>query len=302
MADSARTRQTLSALNIRRIGLKRAVWSDLYHFLIDKSWARLLGLLATVYVVANVIFAGLYLVGGNCISGARPGSFSDAFFFSVQTLATIGYGTMSPGNAYAHLLVTVEAFAGTLFVAVVTGLVFSKFSRPTSRVMWSDKAIITMRDGVQSLVFRVANVRANQIVEAQIRVALARNEVTHEGERVRRFYDLKLVRERNVMFVLTWTVVHAITPDSPLHGLDAAKWKELGAQLITSLIGIDETFAQQVHARHAYSAGDIEWNRRFVDILREENGERLVDYARFNELVPDDVPRDGAPLEASRRA
>jgi inward rectifier potassium channel len=293
------TRQQLGALNIRRVGLQRAVWSDLYHYLIDKSWVRLLGLLAGVYVVANLVFAGLYLAGGDSITGARPGSFGDAFFFSVQTLATIGYGSMSPRTEYAHLLVTVEAFAGTLFVAVVTGLVFSKFSRPTSRVMWSDKAIITRRDGVQSLVFRVANVRANQIVEAQVRVALARNETTQEGERVRRFYDLKLVRDRNVMFVLTWTVVHAITPDSPLHGLDAAKWKELSAQLILSLIGIDETFAQTVHARHAYTAGDIVWNQRFVDILREENGERIVDYARFHDLVPDDTPR---PLEASSPA
>jgi inward rectifier potassium channel len=230
----------------------------------------------------------LYLAGGDCISGARPGEFSDAFFFSVQTLATIGYGAMSPRTGYAHLLVTVEAFAGTLFVAVVTGLVFSKFSRPTSRVMWSDKAIISVRDGVRSLMFRVANIRANQIVEAQVRVALARNEKTKEGESVRRFYDLKLVRERNVMFVLTWTVIHPITPDSPLFGMDQAQLTETMAQLVCSLIGIDETFSQTVHARHGYFASDIVWNQRFADILRDENGERLVDYAKFNDLLPGD--------------
>lgn len=292
------TRKQFAVFNIRRVGLERAVWSDLYHYLIDKSWLRLLGLLAAVYILANLIFAFLYLAGGDCIAGARPGEFSDAFFFSVQTLATIGYGSMSPRTGYAHLLVTGEAFAGTLFVAVVTGLVFSKFSRPTSRVMWSDKALISLRDGVPSLVFRVANVRANQIVEAQVRVALARNEKTLEGEPVRRFYDLKLVRERNVMFVLTWTVVHPITPESPLYGADEHKLKEMDPQLICSLIGIDETFAQTVHARHSYLSRDIGWNQRFADILREENGERIIDYTRFNDLRPDEV----RPLDAKAGA
>jgi inward rectifier potassium channel len=288
MASAPRsTRLQLGFLKIRRIGLRRAIWSDLYHYLIDKSWSRLLGLLAAVYLLANLGFAGLYLAGGDCISGMRPGHFSDAFFFSVQTLATIGYGVMSPRTTYAHLLVTIEAFAGTLFVAVVTGLVFSKFSRPTSRVMWSDRAIITIRDGVPSLVFRVANIRANQIVEAQVRVALARSEQTAEGESVRRFYDLKLVRERNVMFVLTWTVVHPITPESPLFGVDAAQLKATNAQLVCSLIGLDETFSQTVHARHAYQAEDLAWNRRFADIMHDENGERILDYSKFNDLQPE---------------
>jgi inward rectifier potassium channel len=279
--------QSFPTLAIRRVGLKRAVWSDLYHFLIDKSWGRLLGLLALVYTVANALFALCYLAGGDSIIGARKGSFTDAFFFSVQTLATIGYGTMSPRTTYAHLLVTVEAFAGTLFVAMVTGLVFSKFSRPTSRVMWSERAVITLRDGVPSLMFRVANIRANQIVEARLRVALARDEVTREGERVRRFYDLPLVRERNVMFVLTWTAIHPITPESPLYGYDEAKLRASRVQLICSLTGIDETFAQTVHARHAYQATDLAWNQRFVDILMERDGDRWVDYTRFHELAPE---------------
>jgi inward rectifier potassium channel len=287
MARKDDTRRQLPTLQIRRVGLEREVWSDLYHFLIDKSWIRLLGLIAFVYVVSNVVFAGLYLLGGNCIAGARLGHFGDAFFFSVQTLATIGYGSMSPATTYAHVLVTIEAFLGTLFVAVVTGLVFSKFSRPTSRVMWSKNAIITAREGVTSLMFRVANIRANQIVEAQVRVALARNAVTVEGEPVRRFYDLKLTRERNVMFVLTWTVVHQITPDSPLYGMSAEDWRTQRAQLVCSLIGIDETFSQTVHARHGYQPEDIAWNRQFADILREQDGERVVDYTLFHELKPE---------------
>jgi inward rectifier potassium channel len=300
MASPPKTiRQQFTIFGIRRVGLRRAIWSDLYHYLIDKSWARLLGLLAGVYVLANLCFACLYLIGGDCIAGARAGEFSDAFFFSVQTLATIGYGSMSPRTGYAHILVTIEAFAGTLFVAVVTGLVFSKFSRPTSRVMWSDKAIITTRDGIRSLMFRVANIRANQIVEAQMRVALARNEKTQEGESVRRFYDLKLVRERNVMFMLTWTVIHPITPESPLYGLNVTQLRESQSQLVCSLIGIDETFAQTVHARHGYSADEIVSDHRFADILLDENGERIVDYAKFNDLVPDVVR---VPLDAKAGA
>ena len=162
-------------LGVERRNIRRAPLADLYHNLIARSWGRLLGLVASVYIVANLMFACLYTVGGDCIAGASV--FKDRFFFSVQTLSTIGYGTMAPKTTYAHILVTVQAFSGTLFLALVTGLVFAKFSRPTARVMWSKKVVFVERNGKRQLQFRMANERANQVVEAQLRVAMARTEI-----------------------------------------------------------------------------------------------------------------------------
>ncbi|HEY1585239.1 MAG TPA: ion channel, partial [Polyangia bacterium] len=240
---------------------------------------------AAVYLVGNLLFAGLYILGGDCVMGAS--SFADYFFFSVQTLSTIGYGTMVPKTTYAHILVTFQAFGGTLFVALVTGLVFAKFSRPTSRVMWSKKVVLIERHGKRQLQFRMANERANQIVEAQLRVAVARNETAPDGERMRRFHDLVLQRDRNVIFALSWTAVHEIDDKSPLHGLGVDEMKVQGVQLVASLIGLDETFSQQVHARHAYVPEDFVYDMRFADIIgTEPDGSRYIEYAHFDKLVP----------------
>jgi inward rectifier potassium channel len=274
-------------LPVERRGLKRAVLSDLYHFLIDKPWSALLALIAGVYLGANTVFATLYMLGGDCVSGADPHSFKDHFFFSVQTLATIGYGVMSPKTDYAHWLVVIEAFIGTLFVALLTGLVFAKFSRPTARVLWSKHAVLVERGGKRQLMFRMANERGNQIVEAHLRVALARTEIADDGERMRRFYDLLLVRERNVLFVLTWTAIHEIDAKSPLHGLSVDEMRAQGIQLICSIMGVDETFSQQVHSRHAYTPADFVVDQRFADIIHTNpDGSRHIDYARFHDLVP----------------
>jgi inward rectifier potassium channel len=225
------------------------------------------------------------VIGGDCISGAV--TFRDHYFFSVHTLSTIGYGTMAPKTTYANVLVAVQAFLGTVFVAVTTGLVFAKFSRPTARVMWSKNAVIVERDGRKLLMFRMANERANQIVEATVRVAMSRNETTSDGEVMRRFHDLKLVRDRNIFFALTWTAIHHITPDSPLYGLTFDVMQKDQVQLICSLVGLDETFAQTVHSRKAYLPQDFVRDQRFADLLGvDDHGRRYVDYAHFDRLVP----------------
>jgi inward rectifier potassium channel len=278
-------RRPSTVVGVERRNIRRAPLADLYHNLIARSWGRLLGLLAVVYVGANLLFALAYFIGGDCIAGAT--GFRDLFFFSVQTMSTIGYGTMVPHTIYAHILVTVQAFGGTLFVALVTGLVFAKFSRPTARVMWSKNAVIIERGGKRLLQFRLANARANQIVEAQLRVAMARTEFSPDGERMRRFHDLVLQRDRNVIFVLTWTAVHEIDARSPLHGLTIEEMKAQSLQLIASVIGLDETFSQQVHARHTYEPEDFVHDMRFADIIGlEPDGSRYVDYSRFDLLVP----------------
>ena len=184
---------------------------DLYHFLLRSTWLRLLVVLVVVSAGINALFALAYMATGDGIENARPGSFADAFFFSVQTLATIGYGKLVPRSLAANVLVALEALVGLLGLAMVTGLVFAKFSRPTARVLFSRMAVVSRRDGVPALMFRMANERGSGIVEAQVHVVLARNETTAEGEAVRRFYDLDLSRRQNALFALSWTVIHPIT-------------------------------------------------------------------------------------------
>jgi len=260
---------------------------DLYHRLISSSWPRLLAILAVGFLAANTFFALAYLLGADAIENGRPGSFTDAFFFSVQTMGTVGYGKMVPHTVYANVLMTVEVLMGLVGLALVTGLTFAKFSRPTARVIFSSRAVIAPQDGVSSLMFRMANARGNNIVEAQVHVVLARNETTIEGERMRRFYDLDLTRRQSALFALSWTAIHPLIERSPLYGLDAAALQAAEAEIIVSLLGFDETFSQTVHARHRYTAGDIAWNARFADILfLRPDGARRVDYTHFDEVVP----------------
>ncbi len=264
----------------------RRAGGDLYHFLLVASWPRLLGVLVLLYAAANALFALAYLAAGDSIENARPGSFADAFFFSVQTMATIGYGKMVPRSLVANLLVSVEALIGLLGVAMVTGLVFAKFSRPTARVLFSRVAVVGRRDGVPALMLRMANERGNNIVEAQVHVVLARNETTAEGEAVRRFYDLELSRRQSALFALTWTVIHPIAEGSPLHRSTPDTLAAADVELIVSLIGFDESFSQTVHARHAYSSRDVVWGARFADVLSwGPDGRRHVEYGRFHEVV-----------------
>jgi inward rectifier potassium channel len=278
-------------INIVRTGLRNGFFGDLYHFLLVSSWLRLVILLAAAYIVANALFAGAYLLEGHSLEHADAGSFSDAFFFSVQTMATIGYGYIIPRTLFANVLVTVEALVGLLGLAVVTGLVFAKFSRPTARVLFSRVAVVTPRDGVPSLMFRMANQRGNQIVEARIHVVLALTETTAEGEIIRRLFDLEMARAQNALFALSWTAIHPITAGSPLHRATQASLAAEEAEVIVSLTGLDESFAQTVHARHSYTADEIIWGARFVDILsRLPDGRRMVDYTHFHDVVPDDAP------------
>jgi inward rectifier potassium channel len=260
---------------------------DFYHFVMDARWSIVLVFIAVAYIVTNTIFASLYLLGGDCIIAAQPGSFSDAFFFSVQTMATIGYGAMAPKTMYAHLLVTVEAIIGLFGVALATGVVFAKFARPTARVSWSDVALLTTRNGVPHLVFRVANARENQIVEASIRLSVLKFEVTSEGERMRRYFDMSLVRSQNPIFAMTWTVMHPIDENSPLHGMTFADMVAGRIEILAILTGLDSTFGQTIHARFAYSTEDFRENARFKDIVVEmPNGMRQVNLDRISDWEP----------------
>jgi inward rectifier potassium channel len=265
-------------------------FDDFYHQLMISSWPFLLLEVVGAITVVNCLFALGYLVSGG-IEHARRGSFADAFFFSVQTMATIGYGKMVPANILANLLASAEALTGLLAFALVTGLVFSKFSRPTARVRFTRNAVIALRDGLPSLMFRMANVRANQIVEAHIHVVLARQERTLEGEEVRRFYDLDLTRYRNTIFNYSWTAIHPIDINSPLYGATAQSLKASDAEITVSLTGIDETFSQTVYARYYYDAEDIIWGARLADITsRTPEGEFYLNFTRYDQVVPAELP------------
>ncbi|HEY3233428.1 MAG TPA: ion channel [Polyangiaceae bacterium] len=277
-----------ASVEVRRIGLKRSVAQDLYHFLRTSRWTVLILCIAAVFVVANVIFAGLYLLGGDSIANARHGSFEDAFFFSVQTMATIGYGSMTPKNTYANLIATLEAVSGLLLTAVSTGVLFGKFASPQPRVAFSRQALISEADGVPTVMFRIANERANHlIVEARINVTYAYDERDSHGSINRRLIDLPLRRSTTPLFALSWTVFHPIDDKSPFFGQNAESLLDASAGLIITFTGTDDTLATQVHARYAYRAQDFVFGGRFADVLGvDEQGRRYVDHTRFHDVEP----------------
>jgi inward rectifier potassium channel len=268
--------------------MRRSTLSDLYHFLLTSRWWQLLVMLAGAYVAVNVLFAVAYLALGDVIEHARPGSFADAFFFSVQTMATVGYGNFWPRTIAANILATAEMIAGGMGLALMTGLVFAKFARPTARVLFSDVAVVRSWEGVPSLVFRMANARSSQIVEAHVSVMLLRNERSAEGDELRKLHDLRLARSQSALFALTWTAIHPIDERSPLRGEDAASLAASSASVIVSFSGWDENLSANIHARHTYDAGRILFGRRLVDVLLDgPDGDRIIDYTRFHDTEPE---------------
>jgi len=267
---------------------------DLYHQLLKASWPLFFGLSLAAFLVLNGLFALAFWVDPGGVQGLKEGTLADAFFFSVQTFGTIGYGAMAPRDLYANLVVTAESFVGLFSVAVATGLIFARVSRPTARVMFSSRAVITDFDGRRMLIFRCANERANQILEAEITVSAARQTVTQEGYTVRRIHDLNVVRSRSSLFALTWMVMHPIDENSPLFGADRASLTADKVEVLVVLAGVDETFAQRIHARHSYLPSEIVWDRQFADVLSiGDNGQRVIDYHRFH-LFQDEVATEGA--------
>lgn len=268
-------------------GIWYSYWRDPYHLLLAIPWVGFVGAIALLYLTINVVFALAYLAGGDSIANAQPGSFLDAFFFSVQTFASIGYGAMYPQTPYANTCVTLEALTSLVSIAMLTGLSFARFSHPTTRVLFSQVAVITPYEGTHTLIFRAANQRHNHILEAQLRVYLIRDEVTAEGKFILKIHDLKLTRSINPSFIATWMVMHPVDESSPLYGTTQESLAATKSIITVSLSGLDETLAQMVHARHVYTAEEILWNRQFVDIIHYTNdGQRYIDYSYFHEVEP----------------
>jgi inward rectifier potassium channel len=260
-------------------------FTDFYHGVLTASWPAFVLQLAALFLIVNIIFALLYLLDRGDIANARPGSFIDDFFFSVQTLGA-GGGDMAPRVLYADMLVVVESFFGILTIALFAGIMFARFSRPLSRVIFSNVAVVTPFDGVPTLMFRAANQRGNSILDAAVTVSLARQYTTLEGVEMRRFQELKLVRSNNPLFALSWTVMHPVDENSPLFGLTPEQMAEQDMEIVIMLSGMDETISDHIYARHAYWNDEIRWRQRFVDVISvAPTGHRVVDLTHFHDTL-----------------
>lgn len=273
---------------IERRGLPRDLGGglarDTYHLLRTTTWTRLLLLMAAFWIAINVVFATILYAGGAEIMNAAPGSFLDRFWFSVQTMATIGYGYMAPIDTLAHVVVTVESFLGILITATTTGLFFAKFSKPNAKVLFSNVAIIADHEGERMLMIRMANGRATAIVEANAKLTMTRDETLHNGSRFRRVHDLALRRTTSPVFALSWTIFHPIDATSPLHGLTAAALRNCLASLIVTFTGIDDSLATPVYTRRAYTWDDLRFDEEFFDILVDlPDGGRYLDFTVFHQ-------------------
>ena len=271
---------------IRLVGVRSSPLRDFYHALLHTPWWVTIFTISLVFVCVNALFALAYLVSGG-IAHAAPGSFLDAFFFSVQTMGTVGYGAMYPESRAANFVVVVEAITGLTLTALVTGLVFAKFSRSTARLVFTSDAVISPFNGVPSLMFRVGNQRGNRIVDAQIRLVLVRTERTTEGRSFYRMYDLKLQRDRALTLSRSFNILHAIDRDSPLYGRTPELFAAEESELQVLLVGLDDITMQTVHGGRQYFTRQIIWGARHVDVLSEApDGNIVFDMRRFDEREP----------------
>jgi len=269
-------------------------YTDFYHMVLGAPWWLFFLGLAGVFVGTNLVFALLYLADPGGILHARPHSFWDAFVFSAQTVGSINYSVMVPQSTYVNTIVIVEAFVGILMIALFTGIIFARFSRPFARVVFSRVAVIAPFDGVPTLMFRTANQRGNQVLDAAMSLNLARQHVTREGQVFRRFDELKLVRARTSLFALSWTVMHPIDETSPLYGVTPQDMADKQMEVVALLSGADATMAETIYARYSYSPEHIVRGHRFVDVLYlTPKGRRVVDLTRFH----DTIPVDAEPVE-----
>ena len=285
--SSAPRRIRLGARDVVTRGLSIAVVQDLYHYFMTVSWTRLFATIAAFFLVFDLLFGCLYHLVPGCVANLSPPGFPGAFFFSVETLATVGYGDMHPQTLYGHVVAMIEIFVGLMILAVITGIMFARFSRPKARFMFAKLAVVRPIDGRLTLMFRAANERQNVVQEASAMLRMLRDDVTPEGYRLRRIVDLPLVRSQHPAFSLGWNLMHAIDEKSPLRSEGAESLAAAQAVFILSLSGTDETTGQVLMARAEYLSAAIRWNQAFQDILEvQPDGSLQIDYSKFDQVEP----------------
>jgi inward rectifier potassium channel len=271
---------------LRSVGQASAHWKDLYHRLITLGWPTFLVIMVASYVLTNALFAVIYWLIPGSIGNAV--TFTDHFFFSVQTWATIGYGGMTPQTTLANWIVVVESLTGIVFLALLTGIIFAKFSRTDARIVFANQAVVCRINGVSTLVVRTANERGSRIVQAEARVTLLQDTITTEGMSIRRLVDLQLVRSTTPFFRASWLVMHTIDEQSPLWGVHEGNKEQHLVRLIINIMGFDASVGQMSHATALYEPAQLRFGHRYRDasvILPDRRS--LIDYRRLHDIEPE---------------
>ncbi|MDE1948693.1 MAG: hypothetical protein KGL43_02185 [Burkholderiales bacterium] len=265
-----------SRVNLETLGVSRFDWRDPYHVALTLSWPAFFALLIGAYGLVNILFALCYFEVPGCIANLPPRQFADAFFFSVETLATVGYGVMAPATLYGHWVATFEIFVGMLFTATTTGLVFVRFSKPKAKILFADHAVVSRHGSRPILMLRVGNGRANPLSDAQARLTVLVVDEGPEGQSFRRAVELKLVMPLLPLFAQTWTVMHELDASSPLRDLLLGPAAPEGLRMMLSISARDPALGAEVHATRAYRGADVAIGMRYVDAVHWDGGNRTV--------------------------
>ncbi len=260
------------SFNIDRIEQSRLGSASIYHALITMSWRKFNVIVFTYFVIINVFFAGCYYFSGmdgliGWAAASEKDKFMEAFFFSTQTLSTVGFGRISPGNNISSSIAAIESLVGLLGFALATGLLYGRFSRPVARLIFSKNAIIAPFKGGTAFQFRLANkMRNSQIIDMNCRVTLAKLE-TENGVKIRRFRPIELELKNIIFFPMSWTINHPINEDSPLWGMCAQDMKDADLEFLISLNGFDDTFSQNVNTRYSYTHEELIYGAKFISVF-----------------------------------
>lgn len=288
--NSGHRRPRILTMGNRKVithGLPRLFWLDIYHYAMTASWPRFFAAVGLLFLLLNASFALIYMQGADPIANQSPAGFLGAFFFSVETLATVGYGDMHPRTLFAHSVATLEIFIGMSFIALFTGIMFARFSRPRARILFAEHPVIGPMDKKQTLTVRAANARQNVIVDASAHLRMVRSVQLEEGGSFRRLYDMELVRHQHPMFVIGWSIMHVVDENSPLFGETEDTLAAADVSFILTIQGVDETTSQPMSSRFTYHNSTIRWQHVYADLIStDENGVDHLDYSHFHETIP----------------
>ena len=267
-------------------GLHLSFWADISHRCMTASWPSFIGGAVLVFIAFNAVFAVLYWIGNQPISNVPGGAYIDYLYFSIETLSTAGYGDMHPQTHYGHFVAAVELFTGIFSMSLMTGLIFSRFSRPSARLLFANNPVIGIQDGEPTLMVRLANERHNIIGNATARLWVLKNTISKEGQSIRRFSELSLLKNEHPALALSWTLYHTLDETSPLYNLDADGMGAASIAIAVVVSGYDVIAAQTIHARKTYDHTDIRFGQRYADILDNLGDGRIrIDYGKFHDTV-----------------